>query len=148
MSVSSSETVPPPLIEAQALSKAFPGVQALKGVDFDLRQGEVHVLVGENGAGKSTLVKILSGVYDPDRGYVFLRGEPVVHQTPQDALQAGIATVYQEFNLAPDVFLGQEPTRHGLIDRRALRRRTRQLMEHLDVNFDPDALIRDLGVAQ
>jgi ribose transport system ATP-binding protein len=156
MSVSSSESgqVPPPLIEARDLWKAFPGVQALKSVDFDLRHGEVHVLVGENGAGKSTLVKIFSGVYNPDRGSVFLREEPVVQQTPRDALQAGIATVYQEFNLAPEmtvaqnVFLGQEPTRRGLVDRRALRRRTRQLMEQLDVQFDPDALVRDLGVAQ
>src|SRR5215213_3031513 len=90
-----------PLVEARAISKAFPGVRALADVDFDVCPGEVHVLLGENGAGKSTLVKILSGVYRPDGGTLSVGGEPVGFAQPIDALRAGIATVYQEFNLAP-----------------------------------------------
>src|SRR3712207_6129823 len=116
MSDSSSRTATGmPLLEARGLSKSFPGVKALDGLDFDLREGEVHVLLGENGAGKSTLVKHLAGVYHPDEGELFMRGERVTWSSPHDALNAGIVTVYQEFNLAPymtvaqNVFLGQEP---------------------------------------
>ncbi len=116
MSDSSSDRA---LLEARGLSKAFPGVKALDGVDFAVRPGEVHVLLGENGAGKSTLVKHLAGVYQPDAGQLFMDGEPVSWSGPNDALAAGIVTVYQEFNLAQymtvaqNVFLGQEPMKRG-----------------------------------
>src|SRR5918998_4244348 len=119
-----------PLLEARGLSKSFPGVKALDGLDFDLREGEIHVLLGENGAGKSTLVKHLAGVYHPDEGELLMRGEHVSWAGPHDALSAGIVTVYQEFNLAPymtvaqNVFLGQEPMKRGFVDRKEATRRT------------------------
>jgi ribose transport system ATP-binding protein len=144
----------PPLLEARGLTKSFPGVKALDGVDFDLLEGEVHVLLGENGAGKSTLVKHLAGVYHPDEGGLFMRGEPVSWHAPNAALSAGIVTVYQEFNLAPymtvaqNVFLGQEPMKRGFIDRRTRRRRTVELMRQLEIDLDPDARVEHLGVAQ
>ncbi len=143
-----------PLLEARGLSKSFPGVKALDGLDFDLREGEIHVLLGENGAGKSTLVKHLAGVYQPDEGTLFMRGEHVAWTGPHDALSAGIVTVYQEFNLAPymtvaqNVFLGQEPMKRGFVDRKEATRRTRELMQQLDIDIDPNARVEDLGVAQ
>jgi ribose transport system ATP-binding protein len=154
MSGSSSNPAGSPLLEARGLSKAFPGVQALDGVDFDLREGEVHVLLGENGAGKSTLVKHLAGVYHPDEGGLMMRGEPVRWSGPDDALAAGIVTVYQEFNLAPymtvaqNVFLGQEPMSGLFLNRRERSRRTVELMRQLEIELDPDARVEHLGVAQ
>jgi ribose transport system ATP-binding protein len=142
-----------PLLAVHNVSKSFPGVHALTGVDFDLRAGEVHVLVGENGAGKSTLVKILSGVYRPDQGELLLRGRPVHFDNPHGALDAGIATVYQEFNQVPEmtvaqnIYLGHEPTRRGLLDRRRLRDDARRLMRQLDIELSPDAVVGGLGVA-
>lgn len=147
------ESAPETLIKARGLWKAFPGVQALAEVDFELRSGEVHVLVGENGAGKSTLVKILSGVYHPDRGELLFKGEPMSLGTPHTALQAGIATVYQEFNIVPEmtvaqnIFLGREPGRGVLLDRRRLRRQAEELMADLDIELDADANAAELGVA-
>ena len=87
------------LLEARGVSKFFPGVRALEGVDFTLRTGEVHALVGENGAGKSTLMKVLSGLYQPDEGEVLMRGEPITLPTPLAAQQAGISVIHQEFFL-------------------------------------------------
>jgi ribose transport system ATP-binding protein len=142
-----------PLLQALEVSKAFPGVQALAAVDFSVRAGEVHVLLGENGAGKSTLVKVLSGVYRPDEGSLWTRGEPLNLVTPNDALAAGIVTVYQEFNLVPymtvaqNVFLGQEPVRGRLLDRREIARRTRSMLRELELDLDPNARVLDLGVA-
>jgi ribose transport system ATP-binding protein len=151
MSDSSSER---PVLAARRLSKSFPGVQALANVDFDVWPGEVHVLLGENGAGKSTLVKLLSGIYSPDAGEILLDGEAVAFTSPNAALRVGIATVHQEFNLcmhrtvAENVFLGREPRRGGLLDRRTRSRDTRELMRRLDVEIDPGARVADLGVAQ
>ncbi len=151
MSDSSSDRA---LLEARGLSKAFPGVKALDGVDFAVLPGEVHVLLGENGAGKSTLVKHLAGVYQPDAGQLFMDGEPVSWSGPNDALAAGIVTVYQEFNLAQymtvaqNVFLGQEPMKRGFVDRRERARRTKELMKQLDIDIDPHARVESLGVAQ
>ena len=88
-----------PILRFQDIAKRFPGVLALNGVNLELQEGEVHVLVGANGAGKSTLVKILAGVYQPDGGEIFLNGEPVVIRTPEQALEQGISIVYQSFNL-------------------------------------------------
>ncbi len=141
------------MLEARDVSKAFPGVQALAAVDFSVKAGEVHVLLGENGAGKSTLVKVLSGVYQPDEGALWMRGEPLSLGTPNDALAAGIVTVYQEFNLVPymtvaqNVFLGQEPIRGRFLDRRQIERRTRAMLQELEVDLDPGARVLDLGVA-
>src|SRR6266536_5065647 len=91
-------TAAAPLLAARNVSKLFPGVRALDGVDFTLRHGEVHALMGENGAGKSTLIKLLTGVYQPDDGEILLGGLPVVPRSPVEAQRFGISTVYQEVN--------------------------------------------------
>lgn len=146
-----------PWLELRGIVKRFPGVLALNGVSLDVRAGEVHVLLGENGAGKSTLTKTIAGVYAPDEGEIRIQGERVRLRSPQHAQALGIATIYQEFNLAPDmtvaenVFLGREPLRVpalGLVDRAALRRRTIEVLSTLDPSIDPDAVVRTLGVAQ
>ena len=106
-----------PLLEMRAITKSFPGVQALREVDFDVRPGEVHALVGENGAGKSTLMKIVSGVYQSDSGEMVFKGQPAAFRSPRQAQDAGIVTIYQELNLVPyqsiteNIFLGSELTR-------------------------------------
>src|SRR3712207_3670739 len=127
-SVTSGAGPPTPVLELRGISKRFPGVVALNDVAFDLRAGEVHVLVGENGAGKSTLVKLLSGIYQPDAGTILLDGQPVVLRDPHAAQQLGISTVHQELNLVPhldvgrNIFLGREPLRGpGGLDRKSTR---------------------------
>ena len=146
-----------PFLEMRKIVKHFPGVLALSGVDFDVRPGEVHVLLGENGAGKSTLIKVLSGVYPPDSGEILLDGKPVSIRNPHDAQMLGIGTVYQEFNLVPDmsvaenIFLGREPMvskRLGIVDRRKLVEQTRELLPSLDLQVAPETTVRQLGVAQ
>ena len=112
-----------PVLRMHGIRKIFPGVVALDGVGFDLRAGEVHVLLGENGAGKSTLMKILSGAYAKDAGDIVLDGAPVSIASPRDAQSLGIATIYQELSLVPqltvaeNILLGHEPSRAGVIDR-------------------------------
>ena len=142
------------LLAAAGLSKAFPGVRALDGVDFDLRRGEVHVLLGENGAGKSTLIKMLSGAYHPDEGRVLVDGEEVHIRGAQDAGRLGIATIYQEFNLVPDltvaenIFLGRQPRRFGMIDRRTMEADAEVLLKRVGVSVSPRARVRELGIAR
>lgn len=111
------------LLKACSISKSFPGVQALKGVDFELRRGEVHCLIGANGAGKSTLIKILSGIYPMDAGEIFYKGRKVVISSPREARRLGIATVFQELDVVPylsiaeNIFLGNYPkTPWGTVD--------------------------------
>ena len=105
-----------PTLEAKGITKSFGSVQALTDVDFEVRAGEVMALVGDNGAGKSTLIKTLSGVHPPDEGTLAVDGEPVTFSSPRDALDAGIATVYQDLSVMPlmsisrNFFLGNEPT--------------------------------------
>src|SRR6195952_4639776 len=112
----------PSLIAMRGIAKAFPGVVALEGVDFSLRGGEIHALMGENGAGKSTLIKILTGVEHPDQGAIELDGKPVQVRSPQHSQELGISTVYQEVNLctnitvAENIMLGREPRRFGSIN--------------------------------
>src|SRR3712207_3882813 len=109
-----------PLLVARGIHKRFPGVHSLAGVDFDVRPGEVHALMGENGAGKSTLIKVLTGVYRRDEGEVLLDGAPIDPRTPAEAQGLGISTVYQEVNLVPtlsvaeNLFLGRLPKRAGV----------------------------------
>lgn len=141
------------LLEGLGLSRSFPGVRALTDVDVAIRAGTVHFLVGENGAGKSTLVKLLAGVHAPERGQLLLDGRDVTGWNARTALQRGVATVYQEFNLVPhltvaeNVFLGREPGRGALRDRTALRHNTVALLQQFDADIDPDQAVRDLGVA-
>ena len=142
------------LLEMRGISKRFPGVVALDGVDFELLPGEVHVLLGENGAGKSTLVKILSGAYRPDGGEVFLEGRRVEIRSAGEAQRLGISTIYQEFNLVPqlsvaeNIHLGRQPRRLGVVDRGRMEREARGLLERMRVRVEPRARVADLGVAQ
>ncbi|MEV5105842.1 sugar ABC transporter ATP-binding protein [Streptomyces massasporeus] len=142
------------LLRIEGIRKTFPGVVALDGVDFDLRRGEVHVLLGENGAGKSTLIKMLSGAYTPDAGRILVGGEETRIQGAQDSERLGIATIYQEFNLVPDltvaenIFLGRQPRRFGMIDRKRMEADAEVLLRRVGVNVSPRARVRDLGIAR
>ncbi|MFD9421586.1 MULTISPECIES: sugar ABC transporter ATP-binding protein [unclassified Streptomyces] len=145
---------PAPVLALRNVSKSFGAVQALKDVSLDLFPGEVHALAGENGAGKSTLIKTLAGVHRPDRGEVLLDGGPVVFHGPADARDAGIAVIYQEPTLFPDlsiaenIFMGRQPRRRlGRIDHRAVREATAALMRRLGVGLAPDRPARGLSIA-
>ena len=134
-----------PLLVMRGVTKHFGGVQALRGVDFDLKRGEIHALLGENGAGKSTLMNVLAGVFAPDAGEMLLDGQPVRFDDPRAAQAAGVATIFQELDLVPsldvtaNLFLGRELTRGGVLDRAAMRR---QAIERLSV------VGKDIGVDQ
>ena len=141
-------------IEFRDISKQFPGVQALNEVSFGVQEGSVHGLVGENGAGKSTLLKILSGAHPPSSGSVLLKGQEVAFSSPRDALDAGIAVIYQELNLVPDMsvaenlLLGHMPQQRGFINRDKLLQTARDMLEYLTENIDPNVKIRRLPIAQ
>lgn len=143
-----------PLLALSGVRKRFGGVQALKGVSFELEPGEVHALVGENGAGKSTLIKILSGVYGPDEGDMRLGGESVRFGSPRQAQVAGIATIYQETSLFPDLsvlenlFMGRQPLRAGRIDWRTMRAQAEAVFSRLGLNLPLSARLGDLGKAR
>ena len=112
----------PELLEVRGVSKVFPGVRALDGIDFTLRAGEIHALLGENGAGKSTLMSVLYGLYSPDEGEMHLNGEPVVIDSPSRAIELGIGMVFQHFMLVPvmtvaeNIVLADEPRKRMLLD--------------------------------
>lgn len=131
-----------PLLQMRGISKAFRGVQALKGVDFTVRAGEIHALMGENGAGKSTLIKVLTGVHPRDSGEVLLAGQSVSPQAPREAEELGISTVYQEINLIPElsvaenIMLGRQPRRFGFIDWKELHARARRALQRLEIDLD------------
>jgi ABC-type sugar transport system ATPase subunit len=145
-----------PFVSLSGMSKSFVGVKVLKDVDFDVRAGEVHALLGENGAGKSTLIKMLSGLYTPDAGTVTVDGKEQKFSSTREATAAGIATVYQELLLFPEltvaenVFLGHYPrAAGGWIDWPQVRSRTRALLDQLDTfDLDVDAKVLTLSVAQ
>jgi len=142
------------LLEMRGITKRFPGVTALDRVDFELEKGEVHVLLGENGAGKSTLIKMLSGAYQPDEGEILVDGEKVEISSAMDAQALGISTIYQEFNLVPqltvaeNILLGRQPRRFGVVNRSKMRKDARELLERIKVRVNADARVEDLGVAQ
>jgi monosaccharide-transporting ATPase len=144
---------PAPVVQMTGIEIGFPGVKALDGVDFRLLPGEVHALMGENGAGKSTLIKALTGVYGLDAGTITVRGREEVFSGPGAAQAAGIATVYQEVNLCPNltvaenILLGREPRRFGRIDTRAVRRRAVELLARLNLDLDPDSVLGDHPLA-
>jgi len=147
---------PPPqeaLLQATGICKIFGTHRALDGVDFDLRAGEVHALLGENGAGKSTLIKILTGAYQPDEGELRLSGQPVTFRDPLQAQAHGIGTVYQEVNLLPNrsvaenLFLGRQPTRWGLVRRGEIHRRAKELLATYGLDIDVRADLSDYSVA-
>ncbi|MDA8368885.1 MAG: sugar ABC transporter ATP-binding protein [Nocardiopsaceae bacterium] len=137
------------------IGKSFFGVNVLEGIDLDVRSGEVHALVGENGAGKSTLMKILAGVHPADTGHIELSGERVEFSHPVRAQQAGVSTVFQEFNLLPErtvaenVYLGREPVRRGRVNARGMADDTAGLLDELGITgISPHAAVRTLSVAQ
>ncbi len=145
----------PVVLRARGLTKSFVGNTVLADVDVDLREGEVLGLVGENGAGKSTLMKIIVGVHTADEGTVELDGDTVAFHHPVQAQQAGVATVFQEFNLLPErtvaenVWLGREQRRGGLVDVGRMQRDTQALLDDLGVSgLRPDQLVRTLSVAE
>ncbi|MFJ9560970.1 sugar ABC transporter ATP-binding protein [Streptomyces fuscichromogenes] len=149
-----SDSGPAPVLALKDVSKSFGAVRALRDVSLELFPGEVHALAGENGAGKSTLIKTLAGVHRPDAGQVLLDGEPVVFHGPGDARDAGIAVIYQEPTLFPDlsiaenIFMGRRPRRTlGRIDHKATRAATAALMKRLGVALDPDRPARGLSIA-
>ena len=144
----------PPLLRMAGIGKAFSGVTVLDDVDFELRAGETHALLGGNGAGKSTLMKILEGVYALDRGTVELDGEAVELGTPQAARRHGVAMIFQEFSLVPtltvaqNIYLTREArTRAGLLDDRSLERRAGELLAELGVDIDPRLEVSRLSTA-
>ncbi len=144
-----------PLLNLRSIAKAFPGTQALNGVDFSLHAGEVHALIGENGAGKSTLIKIIAGLYQPDDGVIEIEGEAVEFHSPADSLAHRIKVVYQELDLVPDlsiaenVFLGNLPKKaFRTVDWNELYARTSELLQDLGLNIDPEMPISALTVAQ
>ena len=148
-----SDASPTPLLKMQGIHKHFPGVHALKGVELELYAGECLALLGENGAGKSTLIKILGGAHQPEEGTITLDGESLEIHRPQDALHAGIAVIYQEFNLVPDlsarenIFLGQEPSALGILPAKEENRKAQKIFQQLGAEIDPETLCRDLNVA-
>lgn len=147
--------VPDPVLRLHGVGKEFFGTSVLRDIDLTVYPGQVHALVGENGAGKSTLMKVIAGVHRPDTGTVELEGAPVTFPTPLDAQQAGVATVFQEFNLLPDrsvaenVYLGREPLRRGLVDRRRLHADTTRLLDDLGLTgIAAGTRVGSLSVAQ
>lgn len=143
-----------PLLRMKNISKRFGATQALRDVNLEVHAGKVVALIGENGAGKSTLMKVLSGAHPPDSGRMTLAGERFRPKNPHEARLAGVAMIYQELNLAPDlsvednVMLGQESKRFGLLDRRSQRERVRQVLSLLGhPHLRPDVPVRQLSVA-
>jgi len=143
------------LLEMHGITKAFPGVVALDNVDFDVRAGEVHGLVGENGAGKSTLMKVLSGAEAPGGGEIRIDGVVVANATPLRMIELGVAVIYQELMQAPhltvaeNVFLGRLPrTRFGTVDWRSLHKECVAVTDRLGFHVDPRARLGNLSVAQ
>jgi len=142
------------LLKLENIEKRFGGTRALRGVSFDLNPGEVHALLGENGAGKSTLIKILSGAYRPDSGRILLEGNEAGFGSPRQAQAAGIATIYQETSLYPDLsvlenlFMGHQPMRAGRIDWAEMNRRAEGLFERLGMELPLRARLGDLGKAR
>jgi len=141
-----------PLLELRGITKAFPGVIANDGVDFELRKGEVHALLGENGAGKSTLMNILYGLYHPDEGELRLNGKPLRISSPREAIDAGIGMVHQHFMLIPvmtvaeNIVLAAEPKRGPFLDEQAAEGRVRELSERFGLAVRPDARVDSISV--
>jgi ABC-type sugar transport system ATPase subunit len=141
------------LLEASGITKSFPGVRALDGVNLTVRRGRLNALLGENGAGKSTLMNILSGVFPPDSGTVTLEGHPLSFKNPHEAQAAGISIIFQELNLVPEmsiaenIFIGREPlTKFGLVDYARMNADAAALLKELELDADPRTSISQLKV--
>ena len=135
--------------------KTFPGVKALQDVDFTLRRGEIHALMGENGAGKSTLIKVLTGVEEFETGEIKIEGKDgaIINKSPQEAQMNGISTVYQEVNLCPNLsvaenlYIGREPRKGGLIDWKTMRKQATELLDSLDIHVDVTSAVENYSIA-
>ena len=142
------------VVRMENIVKEFPGVKALKGVNFDLKAGEVHALVGENGAGKSTLIKILMGVYPATSGDIYLEGKKVKFKNPQQARQMGLGAVYQDISMAQHLsvaenfFLGELPRKGGFIEWGKINKITAETLRDLNINVNPKSKVKDLTVGQ
>ena len=140
------------VLQAKGITKRFPGVLANDKVDFDLKKGEIHVLLGENGAGKSTLMNILYGLYHQEEGEMLVNGKAVKVEDPNDSIALGIGMVHQHFMLVPvftvaeNIMLGDETTRRGLLDRKAVSAKVKDLSHQYGLDVDPDALVGQLPV--
>ncbi|MCD1124479.1 L-arabinose ABC transporter ATP-binding protein AraG [Jinshanibacter sp. LJY008] len=147
-------TLQSPYLEFCQISKTFPGVKALQNISFDCHPGQVHALMGENGAGKSTLLKILSGNYIPTSGEIKVKGQPVKFTNTMDALNSGIAIIYQELHLVPEmtvaenIYLGQLPTKGGVVNKKLLNYEARIQLEHLGLDINPDTPLKYLSIGQ
>lgn len=141
-------------LEFQCISKHFAGVKALDGVSFGCAEGEVHALIGENGAGKSTLLKCLAGNYAPTSGKIFIQGQETAFHSTAQALESGIAIIYQELNLlaessvAENIFLGQLPKKGFFVDWRTLHKNTREALGRLNLSFPPSTMVKNLSIGQ
>ena len=141
------------VLEVHNITKRFPGVLANDKVNFSLRKGEIHALLGENGAGKTTLMNIIYGLYSPDEGEFLVNGKPIEIKGPHDAINYGIGMVHQHFMLVPvmtvteNVMLGNELTRNGIhLDHAAVTKRIREISDQYGLEVDPDAYVKDLPV--
>lgn len=155
VNISESPIQTKPILEMQGITKTFNGFNALQDVNLTIYPGEVHALMGENGAGKSTLMKILAGAYIADRGEIRIDGQAIRMTSPGQARELGIAIIYQELNLAPNltvaenIFMGSELTKGGaLIDQSAMRSKASQVLENLDASFDAGDLVSTLSIAE
>ena len=142
------------LLETRALTKRYPGVVALDAVDFTLERGEVHVLFGENGAGKSTMISLLAGAQHPTAGSILFNGKEIALRSVREARRLGISAVFQEFSLvsaltvAQNLFLGEEPSHRGLLDRAAMTRGAGKILAELGFTIDPNAIVGALSRAE
>ncbi|ATG73578.1 D-ribose transporter ATP-binding protein [Zobellella denitrificans] len=142
----------PYVLEAEGISKGFPGVKALDNVTLKIRPGSVHALMGENGAGKSTLMKCLIGIYTPDTGTIKVKGKEMNFRDTMDALHSGISMIHQELNLVPhmtvaeNIWLGREPMKGLFVDHDTLYRETDKLLKQLSIKVKPDTLVGDLSI--
>lgn len=144
------------ILTAKHITKMFPGMKALDNVDFDLQEGEVHILVGENGAGKSTLAKVILGAYKAEDGEIIFDGEKVKFNGTKDALAKGIVAVYQEFTLVPyitvaqNIFLNREyKTKLGFVDHKKMEAEARELLKSLNCEYiDVKSYVKNLSVAE
>lgn len=141
-------------ISLRHITKSFPGVKALSDINFDVRTGTVHVIMGENGAGKSTMMKIINGVYHPDSGEIFIDGKQVTIKTPSQATDLGIAMIYQELNFVPEftieeyLFMGKEPLKaKGIVDWKKMRSEAIRIMKEEGADYDPRTKIKDITVS-
>lgn len=139
------------ILEMTGISKSFPGAKALDDVDFKLRRGEIHALMGENGAGKSTLIKVITGVYEKDAGFITLQGEPINFKSPEEAQNKGIGTVYQEIMLCPNLTVAENMyigrSHEAFVNWKQMNSKAARLLESLDIPASPTQDLSSCSIA-